>query len=58
MELRMPSGHKSYCLAAESEHELQDWLSKLQQVLHINRQLEEKPHGSLERGITTPPPSV
>lgn len=50
MELRMPHGHKSHCLAAESEHELQDWLSKLQQVLQNNRQQEEKPAASLERG--------
>lgn len=57
MELRMPPGHKSYCLAAESEQELQDWLNKLQQVLQINRQQEEKPHGSLERASATPPPS-
>lgn len=50
MELRMPQGHKSHCLAAESEQELQDWLSKLQHVLQITRQQEEKPVGTLERG--------
>ncbi|KAK3914024.1 Dedicator of cytokinesis protein 9 [Frankliniella fusca] len=55
MELRMPQGHKSHCLAAESEAELHDWLSKLQQVLHINRQQEDKPPGSLERASSTPP---
>jgi len=47
----MPPGHKSYCLAAENEVELQDWLKKLQQVLQHYSQQEEKRAASLERGI-------
>lgn len=48
LELRMPSGHKSHCLAAESEHELQDWLNKLQQVLQI---ISPHKYPSSERSI-------
>uniref|UniRef100_A0A1B6HAI3 PH domain-containing protein n=1 Tax=Homalodisca liturata TaxID=320908 RepID=A0A1B6HAI3_9HEMI len=50
-ELRMTAGHKSYTLAAESEAELMDWISKLQQVLQQNRLQEEKRAASLERGL-------
>ncbi|CAB0016565.1 unnamed protein product [Nesidiocoris tenuis] len=47
-ELHMTAGHKSFCLAADNEHEMNDWISKLQLVLHQNKQ-EEKRAGSLER---------
>ncbi|XP_063232760.1 dedicator of cytokinesis protein 9 isoform X1 [Bacillus rossius redtenbacheri] len=56
-ELRMTAGHKSHSLAAESESELQDWLSKLNSVMQHNRQQEEKRAASLERAANTPPPS-
>nr|CAD7259038.1 unnamed protein product [Timema shepardi] len=49
-ELRMTAGHKSYSLAADSESELQDWLSKLTLVVQHNRLQEEKRAASLERG--------
>lgn len=51
------TAHKSFTFATENETELQDWISKLQQVLQHNRAQEEKRSGSLERGCTTPPPS-
>ncbi|XP_054285049.1 dedicator of cytokinesis protein 9 [Macrosteles quadrilineatus] len=54
-ELWMTAGHKSYTLAAESESELQDWVSKLHQVLQHNRQQEEKRAASLERASTATP---
>jgi hypothetical protein len=46
----MTAGHKSYSLAAETESELQDWLSKLNSVLQQNKIQEEKRAASLERG--------
>nr|XP_023030048.1 dedicator of cytokinesis protein 9 [Leptinotarsa decemlineata] len=56
-ELRMTAGHKSYLLAAESESDLKDWLSKLSSVLQHNKIQEEKRAASLERERSTPPPS-
>ncbi|KAG5877388.1 hypothetical protein JTB14_027999 [Gonioctena quinquepunctata] len=56
-ELRMTAGHKSYLLAAESETDLKDWLSKLSSVLQQNKIQEEKRAASLERERSTPPPS-
>ena len=47
----MTAGHKSYCLAAESELEMQDWITRLHQVLQQNRLQEEKRAASLERGV-------
>lgn len=52
-ELRMTAGHKSFLLAAENETEMQDWLSKLQSVLHQNK-LREDRSASLDRAINTP----
>lgn len=52
-ELRMTSGHKSYVLAADSEAEFKDWLSKLNSVLQYNKLQEEKRAASLERGKRT-----
>lgn len=51
------SGHKSFSFATESENELQDWISKLHQVLLQNKAQEEKRSASLERACNTPPPS-
>uniref|UniRef100_A0A023F2T5 Putative ph domain-containing protein n=1 Tax=Triatoma infestans TaxID=30076 RepID=A0A023F2T5_TRIIF len=48
-ELHMTAGHKSFCLAADNEQDLNDWISKLQLVLHQNKLQEEKRAGSLER---------
>ncbi|KAG5887181.1 hypothetical protein JTB14_028984 [Gonioctena quinquepunctata] len=56
-ELRMTAGHKSYLLAAESETDLKDWLSKLSSVLQQNKIQEEKRAAYLERERSTPPPS-
>ncbi|RZF44325.1 hypothetical protein LSTR_LSTR006875 [Laodelphax striatellus] len=50
-ELHMTDGHKSYCLAADSDLELQDWMAKLQQVLQQNKVQEEKRAASLERAV-------
>lgn len=47
----MTAGHKSFCLAADNEQDLIDWISKLQLVLHQNKLQEEKRAGSLERSI-------
>lgn len=52
-ELHMTAGHKSYCLAAENDHDLNDWVSKLQLVLQHNKLQEEKRAGSLERTGST-----
>ncbi|XP_024086053.1 dedicator of cytokinesis protein 9 isoform X2 [Cimex lectularius] len=52
-ELHMTAGHKSFCLAAESEQDVNDWISKLQLVLQQNRLQEEKRAGSLERTCST-----
>lgn len=49
----MTAGHKSYCLAAENEHDLNDWVSKLHLVLQHNKLQEEKRAGSLERSMLT-----
>lgn len=57
-ELHMTAGHKSYCLAAESESEMQDWISRLQQVLQQNRLQEEKRAASLERANSAPQPCL
>lgn len=46
----MTAGHKSYYLAADSDVELEDWISKLHQVLQQNKLQEEKRAASLERG--------
>ncbi|XP_037912923.1 dedicator of cytokinesis protein 9 isoform X4 [Hermetia illucens] len=53
-ELRMTAGHKSFTLAAESEEDFKDWLSKLHSVLQQNKIQEDKRASSLERA---PPPS-
>lgn len=50
----MTTGHKSVTLAAETEADLADWLSKLQSVIHQNKVQEDKRIASLERA---PPPS-
>ncbi|XP_039279988.1 dedicator of cytokinesis protein 9 isoform X2 [Nilaparvata lugens] len=57
-ELHMADGHKSYCLAADSEAELQDWMAKLQLVLQQNKVQEEKRAASLERASASPQTSV
>lgn len=46
----MVDGHKSYVLAAESEQEFKEWLTKLTSVLQQNKIQEEKRAASLERG--------
>lgn len=46
----MTAGHKSYTLAADNEHELRDWLTKLSSVIQQNKIQEEKRAASLERG--------
>lgn len=46
----MTAGHKSYVLAADTEIEFKDWLSKLSSVLQQNKLQEEKRAASLERG--------
>lgn len=46
----MTTGHKSYVLAADSENEFKDWLTKLSSVLQQNKLQEEKRAASLERG--------
>lgn len=46
----MTAGHKSYLLAAESEGDLKDWLTKLNSVLQQYKIQEEKRAASLERG--------
>lgn len=51
-ELRMTAGHKSFTLAAESEEDFKDWLSKLHSVLQQNKIQEDKRASSLERGCT------
>ncbi|XP_066143426.1 dedicator of cytokinesis protein 9 isoform X2 [Euwallacea fornicatus] len=56
-ELRMTAGRKSYVLAAESESDFKDWLSKLISVLQQYKIQEEKRAASLEREKSTPPPS-
>ncbi|XP_045470639.1 dedicator of cytokinesis protein 9 isoform X1 [Harmonia axyridis] len=56
-ELRMTSGHKSYLLAAESEEDFKDWLSKLSSILHHNKLQDEKRAASLERDRKSPPSS-
>lgn len=56
-ELKMSGTHKSYCLAADNETELQDWLMKISSVLQHYKQQEEKRAASLERACNTPPPS-
>ncbi|KAF5297752.1 hypothetical protein FQR65_LT09926 [Abscondita terminalis] len=56
-ELRMIAGHKSYVLAADTENEFKDWLSKLSSVIQQNKLQEEKRAASLERDRGTPPPS-
>lgn len=48
-ELRMTSGHKSYSLAADTETEYKDWITKLGSVLQQNKVQEEKRAASLER---------
>lgn len=53
-ELRMTAGHKSFTLAAEDEHEMDDWLKKISSVLQQNQLQEDKRVASLERA---PPPS-
>lgn len=50
-------GHKSFTFAAENESDLQDWITKLHQVLQQNKAQEEKRPASLERTCNTPPPS-
>ncbi|KAI5737707.1 hypothetical protein M8J76_015984 [Diaphorina citri] len=54
-ELRMSGTQKSYCLAAESETDLQDWLLKLNLIISQNRVQEERRSSSLER--VSPPQS-
>ncbi|XP_076270905.1 dedicator of cytokinesis protein Ziz isoform X1 [Rhynchophorus ferrugineus] len=56
-ELRMTAGHKSYVLAAETEADFKDWLTKLSSVLQQYKIQEEKRAASLERERCTPPPS-
>lgn len=46
----MTAGHKSFMLAADNETEMQDWLSKLQSILHQNKLQEDTRLASLERG--------
>lgn len=52
-ELRMTAGHKSFLLAAENEADMQDWLIKLQSVLHQNK-IQEDRSASLERAAIAP----
>lgn len=52
-ELRMSDGNKPVFLAAEDEHELEDWVKKLQSVTQQNKLQEEKRSGSLERTTNT-----
>ncbi|KAL3282070.1 hypothetical protein HHI36_005269 [Cryptolaemus montrouzieri] len=56
-ELRMTAGHKSYVLAAETEDDFKDWLSKLNSILHHNKLQDEKRAASLERDRKSPPSS-
>ncbi|KAF5283763.1 hypothetical protein FQA39_LY17201 [Lamprigera yunnana] len=56
-ELRMISSHKSYVLAADTESEFKDWLSKLSSVIQQNKLQEEKRAASLERDRNIPQPS-
>lgn len=51
------AGHKSYTFAAETEADLHDWISKLNQVIQQNKAQEEKRSASLERTCNTSPPS-
>lgn len=46
----MTAGHKSFTLAADNDTEMQDWLNKLQSVLHQNKLQEDTRLASLERG--------
>lgn len=46
----MTAGHKSFTLAADNENEMQDWLNKLQSILHQNKLQEDTRLASLERG--------
>uniref|UniRef100_A0A8D9FDQ4 Dedicator of cytokinesis protein 9 n=1 Tax=Cacopsylla melanoneura TaxID=428564 RepID=A0A8D9FDQ4_9HEMI len=48
-ELRMSGSQKSYCLAAETEIELFDWINKLSLVISQNKVQEERRSSSLER---------
>lgn len=45
----MTAGHKSFTLAADNEEDLQDWLVRLQSVLHQNKVQEDTRSASLER---------
>lgn len=46
----MTAGHKSFTLAADNDTDMQDWLNKLQSVLHQNKLQEDTRLASLERG--------
>lgn len=50
----MIEGHKSYVLAAETEAEFQEWITRLSSVLQQNKIQEEKRAASLERGSFFP----
>lgn len=45
----MTAGHKSFTLAADNEEDMDDWLTKLQSVLHQNKVQEDTRSASLER---------
>lgn len=45
----MTAGHKSFTLAADNDNDMQDWLSKLQSILHQNKMQEDTRSASLER---------
>lgn len=45
----MTAGHKSFTLAADNEEDMEDWLLKLQSVLHQNKVQEDTRSASLER---------
>lgn len=57
-ELKMNSSQKSYTLAAESENDLQDWVTKLNTVLQHYKQQEEKCAAWLEKTSNTQSSSV
>lgn len=46
----MTAGHKSFSLAAETESDMNDWITKLSAVIQQNKIQEEKRAASLERG--------
>lgn len=56
-ELRMTAGHKSFSLAAETESDMNDWITKLSAVIQQNKIQEEKRAASLERANNAQPPS-